>query len=208
MGGIFMRRLVGRLLICFSVTAVCWTYALIKDKQVLQEELIRFHVIANSDKEADQAVKLQVRDAVLASICSDLEKLSDVKAAKAYLSENLPKIQTIANRTLKRAGFDDQAVVSLCKEAFDTRHYDTFSLPAGIYESLKIVIGNGEGHNWWCVAFPGLCMPATSTEFAETAVSAGFSPEITNMLCGVHGYELRFFLLDALGKWETIKWQQ
>ena len=170
-----MRKFMGRIGICFLLAAAVWGVTLISDREQLNENLIRLHVVANSDSEEDQNVKLQVRDAVTASLQQELENLGDVEAAKAYLQENLPKIEKIANETLAAAGFDQQAVVTLCKEAFDTRYYDTFTLPAGVYESLRIIIGEGQGHNWWCVVFPSLCIPATAKGFEDTAVGAGFT---------------------------------
>lgn len=191
-------------MICACIPALLWGWRLLSDRQQLRRELIRFHVVANSDSPQDQAVKLQVRDAVLESIREDLQKIADVEEAKAYLQENLPKIQKIANQTLQTAGFAEQTVVSLCEETFDTRVYDTFSLPAGVYESLRIIIGEGQGHNWWCVSFPNLCLPATSAEFADTAAGAGFSEVLTKTLVDGEDYEIRFFLLDALGQLENI----
>ena len=194
-----MVKLVKRVMICFAVAALVWCGTLIADRQQLHEELIRLHVVANSDTEADQAVKLQVRDAVIKSLEEELKNVADVEQAKAYIRENLPKIQQIANQTLEAAGFDTQAVVSLCQEAFDTREYDTFSLPAGVYESLRIVIGEGQGHNWWCVVFPSLCLPVAQT--------AGFPDSLNSALTGEEGYELRFYLLDAMGRLENILFQ-
>ena len=92
----------------------------------LSENIVRLHVLANSDSVEDQELKLQVRDAVLNVIREDLNSLTDVDAARVYLREQLPKIQQIANDTLELAGFQPEAVVSLCREAFDTRKYDTF----------------------------------------------------------------------------------
>ena len=89
-------------------------------------------------------------------------------------------------------------------EEFATRYYDTFTLPAGIYEALRITIGEGEGQNWWCVVFPTLCVGATVEEFEETAHCAGFSDGLTGALTGEDGYEVRFFFLDALGKLENF----
>lgn len=178
------------------------------DRKTLNEELIRFHVVAHSDSEEDQSIKLLVRDAVLASMHDDLQKAADVDEAKAFLRENLPKIQAIANETLRKIGFDGEAVVTLCKEAFNTRYYDTFTLPAGIYESLRISIGEGEGKNWWCVAFPALCIPATTDGFEDAAVSAGFSETLSDTLTGDHRYEIRFYFLDAIGKLENIFCQE
>ncbi len=189
--------------ICLILAALVWCGTLLSDRQKLNEDLIRLHVVANSDSQADQEIKLRVRDAVVSSLQSDLAKVADVEEAKAYLRLNLAKIQQIANDVLEKAGFDGEAVVTLCREAFDTRYYDTFTLPAGIYESLRITIGEGSGHNWWCVVFPSLCLSATTEGFADTAAGAGFSDSLTGALTGEGAYEIRFCLLDALGKLET-----
>lgn len=197
-----MRQMGKRIGICLLLAALMWTVGLVRDRAFLNRELIRLHVVANSDSDEDQAVKLRVRDAVLDSIRSDLKMVGDINQAKAYLRENLPKIQAAANRTLEAAGVDAQAVVTLEKEAFDIRRYDTFSLPAGVYESLRIVIGEGAGKNWWCVAFPELCLGAAGTDFCETAQAAGMSQNLTESLTQ-EDCSIRFFLLDALGQLET-----
>lgn len=186
--------------ICLLLAASVWTWGLIRDRQYLNQELIRLHVVANSDGEEDQNVKLRVRDAIVASLSEGMADIADVQEAKEYLRQNLPKIEAIANHTLEASGVDSRAAVTLCKEAFDIRYYDTFSLPAGIYESLRVVIGEGQGKNWWCVAFPSLCMGATSEEFEEAAQTAGMDDTLTETLTG--GLQLRFFLLDALGRAE------
>ena len=204
----FMRKLIRRVGFCFLLAALVWCGTLIADRQRLNEELIRLHVVANSDSEEDQAIKLQVRDAVTESLRGAMEQVADVKEAKAYLQENLSKIQTVANEALKKAGCDYQAVVTLCKETFDTRYYDTFTLPAGVYEALRITIGEGEGKNWWCVVFPSLCIPATSEGFEDVAAGAGFPEALNGALTGEEEYEVRFFLLDALGKLENVFWEK
>ena len=192
-----MRKYLFRVGICLMVVCMVWTWMLIRDQEKLRQELIRFHVVAASDDPADQAVKLQVRDAVIAAFQEELQNLHDVEQAKAYLQDNLPKIREIANNVLAEAGFGATATVSLCLEEFATRVYDTFTLPAGIYESLRIVIGEGEGQNWWCVMFPSFCIPATSEGFEEVACGAGFSDTLTRTLEGE--CQIRFFFLDALG---------
>ena len=199
-----MKKLLKRIGICLVLAASVWCGSLLADRQRLNDELIRFHVVANSDSEEDQSIKLQVRDAVLNSLQNDLNKIADVNEARAYLQAKLPQIQTVANSVLEATGCDCEAVVTLCKEAFDTRYYDTFTLPAGIYEALRITIGKGEGHNWWCVAFPSLCLSATSEEFADKAAGAGFPDSLTGALDGEEKYEVRFFLLDALGELEKF----
>lgn len=199
-----MRKSLKRVCICLTVAAFFWCGALIADRQKLRQELIRFHVVANSDSDEDQKVKLQVRDAVLESIGAELQHIADVEQAREYLLSNLPKIQQVANATLIAAGMEPDAAVSLCQEAFDTRYYDTFTLPAGVYEALRITIGEGAGHNWWCVTFPGLCLPATTEGFGTAAAGAGFSDALTGALTGEEGCEVRFFLLDAMGKLENM----
>lgn len=190
--------------ICFLLAALVWCGTLIADRQRLSQELIRLHVVANSDSPQDQELKLRVRDAVTESLGRALADVQDVEVAKAYLQENLPKLQALANGVLEQAGSAQRAVVKLCREGFPARDYDTFSLPAGIYESLRIVIGEGEGHNWWCVVFPGLCTPETGEEFSDAAAGAGFPDALTGALTGEDGYELRFFLLDKLGELEKL----
>lgn len=199
-----MRKLARRIGICFLFAAIIWCGTLLSDRERLNQDLIRLHVVANSDSEEDQAIKLMVRDAVTKSLQADLANIADVEEAKAYLQDNLPKIQTAAQEALEAVGCDLDAVVSLCREAFDTRYYDTFTLPAGVYEALRITIGSGEGKNWWCVVFPSLCIPATSDGFEDVAAGAGFPEALNNALTGEEGYEIRFFLLDTLGKLENM----
>ena len=188
--------------VCLLLAVSVWTWGLLRDRQYLDQELIRLHVVANSDTEADQSIKLQVRDAIVASLSEGMADIGNVQAAKAYLRENLSKIEAIANNTLQAAGVDSCAVVTLCRETFDIRKYDTFTLPAGVYESLRVVIGEGQGHNWWCVAFPTLCMSATTEDFEAAAQTAGMDENLSETLTG--GYQLRVFLLDALGRVENI----
>ena len=195
-----------RKLIAFGllVGALIWFGGVLADRTSLGEDLIRLHVVANSDSDRDQAVKLQVRDAVIGQLQPVMEELSDAETAKAYLTEHLEELEELANRVLEELGGADRAKVTLQKEAFDTRKYDTFTLPAGVYESLRITIGQGRGRNWWCVVFPTLCAGATGDGFEDTAAGAGFSDSLTGALEKGSGYSVRFFFLDCLGKIEKF----
>ena len=199
-----MKKLRNMLLFCFVLAATVWTCGLLSDKQMLRQELVRLHVVAASDSEEDQAMKLRLKDAVVESLKEEMENLSSAEEAKAYLQENLPKIEALANRFLQEAGSEDTATVSLALEEFSARVYDTFTLPAGLYDALRITIGQGEGQNWWCVVFPALCLPASAEGFEETASCAGFSGSLTAALEGEEGYELRFWILDAMGRLENF----
>jgi len=198
-----MKKYFRRIMVCGLIALLCWSVFLIADRRRLQTGLIRFHVVAHSDSDADQEIKRNIRDVVLESIQEDIRKIGDIKEAREYLQNHLPIIQLLVERTLHDLGFVGNATVTLCKEQFDIRHYDTFSLPAGVYESLRIVIGDGLGHNWWCVSFPGLCIPATTVEFCDTAVGAGFSEPLVQSLSGNEEYEIHFLLLNQLGKLEN-----
>ena len=199
-----MKKLIKCVFACALLAAFVWCGTIIADRQRLNEELIRLHVVANSDSAEDQELKLLVRDAIITSLRQALADIRDTEQAKEYLQENLPKLQELANKTLDAAGSAQQAVVTLCREGFPTRQYDTFSLPAGIYEALRVTIGDGGGKNWWCVVFPSLCVPQTSQGFSDTAAGAGFPDALSGALTGEEPYQIRFYLLDKLGELEKF----
>ena len=202
MDGVFMKNLLKILGLCGLAAALLWGGSVLHDRAVLRENVIRFHVVADSDEPADQAVKLRVRSAVTAYLAENLNTDMSQTQAKQWLEENLNALTEVANSALSQAGVADQAVVSLRKEAFPLRQYDTFALPSGVYDSLRITIGSGEGKNWWCVIFPSLCVSTVSVE--DTAAGAGFSDGLTGAITGQSGYEIRFFFLDWLGKVENF----
>ncbi len=196
-----MIKLVIGILLAITFLSVYRAY---RDRQILQEDLIRLHVVANSNSEEDQEIKLMVRDAITEYLKPIMEKVPNKEQALQFMRENLGAIEEIANDVLARIGANESAVVSLEPEAFGTREYDTFTLPAGVYDALRIEIGEGDGKNWWCVVFPTLCIPATSGGFQDMAVSTGFSETLTDTLANKDGYQLRFFLLDCIGRIENI----
>ena len=180
-----------------ALTVACiWLWGIVTDSGDLRENLLRLHVVGASNSQEDQSVKLQVRDAVLGSLEEGLRNMTDPQEAWDYVSRMLPQVEAAANRALAAAGFSETVQVSLTEEAFPTREYDTFSLPAGVYKALRVVIGEGEGKNWWCVVFPQLC--GAEGEFVETASTAGLDPELARSLEGE--YELRFWVLEKLGE--------
>ena len=199
-----MRKIAKIICTSILILVLVWIGTVVADRQRLSDNLVRLHVIAASDSQADQTVKLKVRDAVIDALQETVTQLPDVDSAKAYLNEQLPYLQEVAQNVLTEAGMDDSVSVSLGQESFPTRHYDTFSLPAGVYESLKITIGEGEGKNWWCVVFPSLCLPATSDGFADAAAGAGFPESLSGALQHDGGYEIRFFFLDCFGWLENL----
>ena len=173
-------------------------------QQHLAEKLIRLHVVANSDMEKDQHVKLLVRDAVLEAANG---LLADAQDPQAALSAGLPELERAANEKLAVLGCEETASVSLRRELFPTRQYETFRLPAGVYRTLRVSIGQANGHNWWCVVFPSLCLPAAEEELAETCRQAGLTQQEISVLTGdTAEVELEFRTLEWLGKLKKMLW--
>ena len=171
-------------------------------QQALAGKLIRLHVVANSDSNYDQAVKLQVRDAVLAET---QRLLNDADNPKQALSDGLGEIEAAASERLRALGCEVPVRVTLGKEVFPTREYDTFTLPAGVYESLRVSIGAAEGHNWWCVVFPSICLSASMDELEQAAEAAGITEGELRLITGEsEGYVLKFKVLELLQELKTV----
>lgn len=198
MDGVFMFKLLKLALVALLIAGAFQIGQLVADYRALHDGIIRLHVVANSDSEEDQALKLEVRDAVIELIQAELSELATKVDAQAFLEEHLEDIAEAANAVIEKAGLSDKVTVTLTQEAFDTREYDSFTLPAGVYDSLRIVIGEGEGHNWWCVVFPSLCLPQEN--YKAEAAGAGFSDTLTQTLSNDGGYEIRFWILDCIGR--------
>lgn len=129
-----------------------------KASESVRSEVVRLHILANSDSDEDQAVKLLVRDALLRESEALAGEYTSVEEAEEYFRENKEELTEIANKVLKENGFDYTATVTLTEEYYETRQYGELTFPAGIYTSLRVILGKGEGHNWWCVMFPNLCI--------------------------------------------------
>lgn len=175
--------------------AVLWTSALGEAQDALADQVVRLHVVANSDGEADQALKLKVRDAVLAEATPYLTGLDRQKALEA-LEVRLPCLAAAAARVVGEEGYRYPVTVSLREERFPTKRYDDFALPAGEYMALRVQLGSGGGHNWWCVVFPPLCMGSVE----ETAE---LDDRDRALITGeTEGYIVKF---KAIEFWEELK---
>ena len=168
-------RLLLCLCACLLLSAVIISALPTKGEEQLYDRVIRLHVLANSDTEEDQALKLSVRDAILTYL--DQSALpDDVEQAEAVYAQALPTLEMIARQTLTAAGCSDDCRVTLTREVYPARTYkngDTcYTLPAGTYRSLRVMIGEAEGQNWWCVLFPPLCLSlaAQTPDVRENAI--------------------------------------
>ena len=167
----------------------------------LAQKMVRLHVIANSDSQADQDLKLQVRDAVLAEAAGLLPQGAGPEEAEAVLAAHLEDLAAAGAAVVGQAGYSYPVTASLEHQVrFPTRQYTDFSLPAGEYTALRVVIGAGTGHNWWCVIFPPLCLGSV-TEAA--APESGLTEQEVALITGAdEGYELKF---KALELWAQFK---
>ncbi len=144
----------------------------------LEKNLIRFHVIANSDSQQDQALKLKVRDAVLEKMNPILNNTTTIEQSKQIILDNIENIKLIASDVIKSSGKDYDVAVNLEQTMFPTKKYGDIVLPSGKYQALRIVIGEGEGKNWWCVMFPPLCF----VDITHGTVSDETKEELKNVL--------------------------
>ncbi|MBO7519219.1 MAG: stage II sporulation protein R [Clostridia bacterium] len=137
----------------------------------LRRGVLRLHILANSDSDADQQLKLKVRDRILELTASDFGGSNNINEAIKTASDNIETITAAASEVIKEEGFSYGVSAFVGKEFFGNREYEDFTLPAGVYNSLTVRIGEAKGHNWWCVLFPGICLPAAKKSGLEKAVS-------------------------------------
>ena len=198
-----MKRYGILLLVTMLLSGAALSLRVAAEQSELASRLIRLHVVAASDSVGDQARKLAVRDALLPELAALTADCADAESAAAVLTQALPALEDSAARTL---GTGEPAAASLGWERFPRRDYGSFSLPAGNYRALRITLGAGEGHNWWCVAFPALCLPAAEPEeeaaaFDEAAVAAGLTDsEIEYMRSDAPTVRFKFRVLDWLAE--------
>ena len=169
----------------------------------ITDTVFRLHILANSDSPEDQELKLKVRDAVLEETAYIFEDKNSAAESAAAAEENLDFIRGIAERTIRENGYDYSAECEVAAVKFDSRVYDSLTMPAGEYSALRITIGKAEGKNWWCVMFPPLCIPAvTDIDEALAEYDGVFTEEELDMLHNPENYECRFYFLDIIRKAE------
>jgi stage II sporulation protein R len=168
----------------------------IQTQASLSAKVVRLHVLANSDAENDQALKLEVRDAILSYAEPLLDSVADQNEAEAVLRGQLLELEETASEVIRSAGYSYPVTVELSKTEFPTREYHSFSLPAGEYLALRVLIGEAEGQNWWCVVFPPLCS-AVAADFGDTCFS---EQEIAFITEDTTEYQIKFKIIELLTK--------
>lgn len=165
-------------------------------------KVLRFHVLANSDSREDQALKLAVRDAVGAELAEVLAGAGDREACEKIINANLNRIKATAERVVEEWGLDYGVEAALEKVDFPVKTYGDYTFPAGKYEALRVVIGEGEGHNWWCVMYPNMCFSGSVYEVVDEEAGEKLrevlDEEEYETVLSSGDYEVRLKCLDFL----------
>lgn len=179
--------------ICFALMS-----GFVSDCDDIRESVLRLHILANSDTEEDQNLKLAVRDKILSETENIFYTTSSVGDAKEKASKSIAQIEQIAQQELSAQGYDYTVKAEVCNMFFDTRVYQNFSLPAGHYDALRITIGQAKGHNWWCVLYPPMCLPSAMPK--EELKKSGLSAEQENIIEKPQEYKVEFAVVEVFEK--------
>lgn len=180
--------------LCLSLCAGAWAES---ESEKLSSGLVRLHVLAVSDDETEQEIKLRVRDSVLEHLSPMLADKASAREALAVIEGEMEEIKSAA----EEAAAGRSVTVTLGREYYPTREYGQFALPAGTYTSLRIVLGEGAGHNWWCVVFPPLCLTAAEAADVMERLPDGDSALIAE---DDGGYVLKFRILELWGELKSM----
>lgn len=168
----------------------------------IADKVIRFHVLANSDTQKDQELKLKVRDAIGSYMQPKLSGISNIVKSRQVIQKNLPQITETAEKIIAREGYTYDVRASLKVTDFPQKTYGDYTFPEGRYEALEVVIGDGKGHNWWCVMYPNLCFYNSVYEVvdeeAEKSLQRALTPEEYESLMEGKNYQVRFALLERV----------
>lgn len=178
-------------------------FAAVSSEKHIENSLVRLHILANSDSETDQQLKLMVRDAVLASSEELFAPYSSSEEAEEALSAQLDRIKTIADNTLEENGCCDKTVCEMTSMDIDRREYGDYTVPAGRYTALRITIGEGKGHNWWCVMYPPLCVPCAGVDMTDEEIMEKYGGELTDEdieLLTEEGYKPKLYIAELIGR--------
>ncbi len=191
-----------------SAVLICATFLVVglcpvRGEEAVYESVVRLHVLANSDSEEDQARKLRVRDAILEVTAPLMEGCEDREEAVRVLEERKGTLIEAAEAALRSEGCEDTVTVTLSWEEYPERRYDSFCFPSGEYLSLRVMIGEAEGQNWWCCLYPPLCRSAATVgqkEGEEAFIEVGLTPSQYKIITETDKpvYKARFKLLELI----------
>lgn len=195
----FWRKIRISLSVGLAVAIVFSICSFAKTSEKIRSDVLRLHVIANSDAAVDQNLKIRVRDFILEEGKDIFDGSVNVENAVRKIEPQISTLEKSAKDFIKSSGFDYDVKITLSNEYFTTRTYENVTLPAGRYLALRVVIGSGEGHNWWCVMFPPMCVPAADK---KDEIENVFSSDEIKLVESKPKYEPRFKVIEI---YETIR---
>lgn len=161
------------------------------DYEELQNDVIRLHILANSDTDEDQALKLRVRDRILEATEGWVSDCKSAEEAEAVFAARIDEINSVAQSFINECGYSYETSSEVVQMEFDNREYGNITMPHGSYKAVRIKIGSAEGHNWWCVMYPPLCVPAAGTQVDIDDFAEYFTDGEINLMKNCHKYTLR-----------------
>jgi stage II sporulation protein R len=162
-----LKRFITAACVAFALAVIYSVIPFQANCSAIYNDVFRLHILANSDSESDQALKLKVRDKVLETTKELFNSAESKEQAERLVSENLQTIANTAYREVLNNGSTYKVTAQITKMYFTTRRYKNYTLPSGMYDALRITIGSGKGHNWWCVMYPSLCVSPQPDEDAK-----------------------------------------
>lgn len=165
----------------------------------IQDKVFRLHILANSDSDEDQELKLKVRDEITAYTEKLFANCKTKEESIETAKKNIENIISKANETVKKYGYNYTVDAYITNMSFDTRVYDDFTLPAGKYDALRIVIGEGKGHNWWCVLYPAVCVPS-----AQDDISTALNKNETDIVTDSDKYIVKFKIVEIFENFANL----
>ncbi len=192
-----MKLFLKSLCVAFVLTVIFSMLPFETECKEISNEVFRLHILANSDSESDQELKLKVRDKVLEYTESLFENSHSKEEAENVVSDNLQEICNVALKEVRNNGYDYGVTAEITNMYFSTRYYDSYTLPSGMYDALRITIGSGEGHNWWCVMYPSVCI--SSEENQDKAAKEALNENQYDIVKNEQ-YEYKFKIVEIFEK--------
>ena len=186
-----MKKYIHLLVLALILAGMALTIPFFDSCEELYSDVMRIHILANSDSAADQSLKLAVRDKVLGACSRYYDGCSGKDEALDITRSHIGEIEAAAEREIRRRGFDYPVSARIVTDDFDTRFYGSFTMPAGRYDALRLTIGDGAGKNWWCVMYPSLCVGAASADDMREELDRGEYRVVTS-----DRFDFRFRLVE------------
>lgn len=188
-----MKKLFKSIIIALVLTSIFTFLPFEKECRAISDEVLRIHILADSDSEEDQSIKLKVRDEILNFTSGLYSHVSSKEEAIEITENHIDEVIKVAEDVLKENGSDKEVKAQICEMDFNTRHYDNITMPSGNYTALRITIGSGKGKNWWCVMYPSLCL---YTSLDTKNLEDELSDKQYRVITETDKYEFKFKILE------------